>query len=163
MNVAQFLKKRDLALAESNRLPPATVEYLHQLVAQAHNQLYRSERYQFRKWHGVLFRDTPRRIFHDPCVHIAAVLFWGLFLISAYLAYDNSVWPGFAQDVVGQETLDQSADMFASFGGRGQAENWGMFGFYIVDAIRAAGLCDTHLQLGLLGDHLWIHVPPRSR
>ena len=121
----------DLALAESNRLPPATVEYLHQLVAQAHNQLYRSERYQFRKWHGVLFRDTPRRIFHDPCVHIAAVLFWGLFLISAYLAYDNSVWPGFAQDVVGQETLDQSADMFASFGGRGQAENWGMFGFYI--------------------------------
>ncbi len=121
----------DLALAESNRLPPATVEYLHQLVAQAHNQLYRSERYQFRKWHRVLFHDTPRRIFHDPCVHIVAVLFWGLFLISAYLAYDNSVWPGFAQDVVGQETLDQSADMFASFGGRGQAENWGMFGFYI--------------------------------
>jgi len=121
----------DLALAESNQLPPATVEYLHQLVAKAHNQLYRSERYQFRRWYRVIFRDTPRRIFHDPCVHIVAILFWGLFLTSAYLAYDNSVWPGFAQDVVGQEQLDASSEMFTSFGGRGHSENWLMFGFYI--------------------------------
>jgi uncharacterized membrane protein SpoIIM required for sporulation len=54
-----------------------------------------------------------------------------LFLISAYLAYDNSVWPGFAADVAGQEQLDSSAEMFADFSGRGAGGDWSMFGFYI--------------------------------
>ena len=36
----------DLALAEAYQLPPKTVDYLHRLVARAHNQLYRSRHYQ---------------------------------------------------------------------------------------------------------------------
>ena len=34
----------DLALAEAYQLPPKTVDYLHTLVARAHNQMYRSEK-----------------------------------------------------------------------------------------------------------------------
>ena len=37
----------DLALAEAYQLPPKTVDYLHKLVARSHNQLYRSQRYQW--------------------------------------------------------------------------------------------------------------------
>lgn len=123
----------DLALAESSQLPPATVDYLHQLVAKSHNQLYRSRRYRWNRWYDTIFRDTPRRIFSDPCVHIVTLFFWGLFLIAAYLAYDNSVWPGFAEDVVGEDTLDTYAEMYDGFGGRSAGANWSMLGFYILN------------------------------
>ncbi|MCH5378129.1 MAG: stage II sporulation protein M, partial [Planctomycetes bacterium] len=40
----------DLALADSYQLPPNTVQYLHRLVGRAHNQLYRSRKFDFAAW-----------------------------------------------------------------------------------------------------------------
>ena len=100
----------DLALAEAYQLPPNTVDYLHRLVAKSHNQLYRSQRFRWRDWYDKIFVETPQLIFNDPCIHIATVLFWGLFLMATYLAYDNTVWPGFAEKVVGEQGLETYKD-----------------------------------------------------
>lgn len=121
----------DLALAESYQLPPNTVDYLHRLVSRAHSQLYRSRKFQWQDWYKRIFVDTPRLVFNDPCVHIATVLFWGLFLMAAVLAYENTVWPGFAEKVVGEQNLDNVKDMYAGFGERGVGTNSMMMGFYV--------------------------------
>ena len=121
----------DLALAESYQLPPNTVDYLHRLVSRSHSQLYRSRKFQWRDWYKKIFVDTPRLVFNDPCVHIATVMFWGLFLMAAFLAYDNSVWPGFAEKVVGVETLDLVEDEYKRFGGGSVGTNSYRTGFYI--------------------------------
>ncbi len=121
----------DLALAESYQLPPNTVDYLHRLVARAHSQLYRSRRFQWRNWSKAIFEDTPQLIFNDPCIHLVTVMFWGLFLMAAFLAYDNSVWPGFAESVVGEEQLDAMQEMYTGFDGRGFGSNSAMMGFYV--------------------------------
>ena len=69
----------DLALADAYQLPPSTVHYLHQLVARAHNQLYRSRTFDFRAWLYELFVAVPQRLFADNCLRLAFVLFWGVF------------------------------------------------------------------------------------
>ena len=51
----------DLALADAYQLPPDTVQYLHRLVGQAHNQLYRSQRFDYASWGKMLLQDAPRR------------------------------------------------------------------------------------------------------
>ena len=122
----------DLALAEAYQLPPNTVDYLHRLVGRAHNQLYRSRSVQWAKWVQQIMIDTPRAIFRDPCVHIATGIFWGLFLMAAFLAYDDANWPGFAETVVGEAELEGVKEMYTGFGqGRGFGDDGLMFGFYI--------------------------------
>ncbi len=121
----------DLALASSYQLPPATVEYLHNLVARAHNQLYRSRRFQWNKWGHILFVYTPQKIFNDVCVQIAFFIFWGLFLSSAYLAYDVESFPTFAERVLGEEQMYEMERNFADFDGRTYGENASMAGFYV--------------------------------
>ena len=121
----------DLALAESSHLPPNTIEYLHQLVARAHNQLYRSQKFDRHAWYERIFVDTPKLIFNDPYVHIAAVIFWGLFLLAGWLSWDNTAWPGFAEQVVGETQLEEMEEGFAGFNGRSFGQNSFMFGFYI--------------------------------
>src|SRR5437660_9510188 len=76
----------DLALADSYQLPANTVLYLHQLVARAHNQLYRSRRFEFAKWGYELFRVVPSRLFRDWYLRFSFVIFWGLFLASMLFA-----------------------------------------------------------------------------
>ncbi|MEL7497089.1 MAG: stage II sporulation protein M [Planctomycetota bacterium] len=122
----------DLALAEAYQLPPNTVDYLHRLVARAHNQLYRSRSVQWSKWAQRILTETPRAIFCDPCVHIATAIFWGLFLLSAFLAYDDATWPNFAEQVVGEQQLDGMRDMYNNWGeGRNFGTDGQMFGFYV--------------------------------
>ena len=125
----------DLALAEAYQLPPNTVTYLHRLVARAHNQLYRSRSYRWQHWVEVIFVQTPRRIFHDPCVHVAIILFWGLFGLSAYLAYNENLWPGFCENVLGEDTMQMMKTMHAnSQGGLGNlSHNSTMYGFYVLN------------------------------
>jgi len=102
----------DLALADSYELPPGTVAYLHRLVARSHSQLYRSRMQDRKLWIDLLFVETPQRIFRDRCMQIAFCLFWGVFLLSAYLAYDTAVWPDYADQVL---TTNVQNDMLASF------------------------------------------------
>ncbi|MCC9609297.1 stage II sporulation protein M [Blastopirellula sp. JC732] len=101
----------DLALADSYQLPPNIVEYLHQLVGRAHNQLYRSRSID---WTGLvynLFVSTPRHIFADRCVQLCFFLFFGFFILSWVLAANPYLYPGFADEVVGRDSLDMMVEM----------------------------------------------------
>ena len=122
----------DLALADENRLPQNTVNYLHQLVGRAHNQLYRSRRFDYESWRHIMFTEVPQRIFNDRCVQTAFVLFWGAFLLSAVLAASEDLWPDYAEQVLSPEQIEM---MEASFGeplsGRSGQQNAIMASFYI--------------------------------
>jgi uncharacterized membrane protein SpoIIM required for sporulation len=104
----------DLALAYAYQLPHNTVQYLHRLVGRAHNRLYRSRRFEFAKWTESLLYDVPRTIFNDRCVQVMFVIFWGLFILSAFLAYSKTAWPEYAQEVIGPEMIEQLEEMYAN-------------------------------------------------
>lgn len=122
----------DLALADSYQLPPATVTYLHRLVARAHNNLYRSDRLDPSSWVETVFVVAPRQIFMDPCVRVATVLFFGLFALSMILAYNESTFPTFATSVMGSQQIEQMETMYAE-PVQGSLDHYvQMAGFYIM-------------------------------
>jgi uncharacterized membrane protein SpoIIM required for sporulation len=102
----------DLALAYSYQLPQNTVQYLHRLVGRAHNQLYRSRRFEIGKWLHMLLFEVPKVIFHDRCVQAMFCVFWGLFILSAYLAYSKTAWPDFAEQVLTADGLQNLEKMY---------------------------------------------------
>src|SRR6267142_751930 len=102
----------DLALAYAYQLPQNTVQYLHRLVGRAHNQLYRSRRFEFGKWVHTLLFEVPKTIFHDRCVQIMFCVFWGLFILSAYLAYSKTAWPDFAEQVLTADGIQSLEKMY---------------------------------------------------
>jgi len=103
----------DLALADSYQLPPATVTYLHRLVARAHNNLYRASRFHPGRWSETILKTAPQQIFSDPCVWVSTLLFFGLFTISLVIAYQETAFPQFAAAIVGQEQLEQVEEMYS--------------------------------------------------
>jgi uncharacterized membrane protein SpoIIM required for sporulation len=119
----------DLALADAYQLPPGTVLYLHQLVGRAHNQLYRSRTFNLRDWFQELFVRLPQRLFADKALRLALVIFWGMFLLSAALAYGT---PDFAQRVIGTEMIANLEDWYSEPpSGRSVGMGGQMVGFYI--------------------------------
>jgi len=102
----------DLALADAYQLPPGTVAYLHRLVARAHNQLYRADRFDPTRWGEVIFRDAPQQIFADPCVRVATIVFFGLFALSMFMGANETLFPGFAERMVGTTQLEQMEEMY---------------------------------------------------
>jgi uncharacterized membrane protein SpoIIM required for sporulation len=124
----------DLALAYAYQLPQNTVQYLHRLVGRSHNQLYRSRRFEWRRWGQMLLFDVPQTIFRDRCVQVMFCLFWGLFILSAYLAYSKAAWPDFAEQVLTQQGIEGLEEMYkdeiGASGRRGGEENMAMAGFY---------------------------------
>lgn len=122
----------DLALADAYQLPPNTVQYLHRLVGRAHNRLYRSRDFNYSAWGEMLLIDAPRRIFNDRCVQAAFVIFWGIFILSAFIAYSRSLWPNYAHDMLGEAQIEMLETSFADpIAGRNPNANFGMAGFYI--------------------------------
>ena len=121
----------DLALADAYQLPPNTVQYLHQLVGQAHNQLYRSRKYQFSRWAEVLLVETPQKILNDPCVQFVFVVFWGLFILSAWFAYNETVWPQFGKQVLGEDQIEAMKNSFHNFEDFSWSTNVFRASFYI--------------------------------
>jgi uncharacterized membrane protein SpoIIM required for sporulation len=123
----------DLALAYAYQLPQNTVQYLHRLVGRAHNQLYRSRKFELTKWTQMLLFDVPKMIFRDRCVQLMFCVFWGLFILSAYLAYSKAAWPDFADQVLTHDGIQQLEEMYKSpidGSQRGGDENMMMAGFY---------------------------------
>ncbi len=119
----------DLALADAYQLPPGTVGYLHRLVGQAHNQLYRSRKFDFASWYRVLLVEVPQRLFRDRCVQLAFCLFWFTFLGSALLAFWQDDW---ARDVLPVGLAEHLEESFSSpIAGRPAEQNYAMAGFYI--------------------------------
>jgi uncharacterized membrane protein SpoIIM required for sporulation len=140
----------DLALAHAYQLPQNTVQYLHRLVGRAHNQLYRSRQFEFKKWVDMLFYDVPKQVFNDRCIQLMFVLFWGLFILSAWLAYSKSVWPEFAEQVLTHEKITEMDEDFKNpIDGtvRGGDENAAMLGLYVE---RNAGIGLRCFAWGLL-------------
>jgi uncharacterized membrane protein SpoIIM required for sporulation len=143
----------DLALADAYQLPPATVDYLHQLVGRAHNQLYRGEALTLRAWFRELFLAVPRRLFRDRCLWLAAAVFWGVFLLSGVLAYTSQ---DFAERVVGKDQLTMMEDSYSqpvrrSFA-EGGSQGGGMAGFYIYHNVGIGLRCFAFgMLLGVAG------------
>ncbi|MGD9721948.1 MAG: stage II sporulation protein M [Pirellulales bacterium] len=119
----------DLALADAYRLPPDTVQYLHQLVGRAHNQLYRSQTFRWRQWGHEMFRALPRRMLRDRALWLALLVFWGVFGLSFMLGYSSRE---FVVQVAGEETMAQMQEMYSGpiFGRTAQMSST-MTGFYV--------------------------------
>jgi len=122
----------DLALADAYHLPPGTVVYLQRLVSRAHNRLHRSQGFAISKWAEALLVTAPRRIFADRCMHVAFVLFWGVFLLSASLAYFDKVWPEYTDAMISTSTqMELERNFREDITGRDPSLNFRMAGFYI--------------------------------
>ena len=100
----------DLMLAEDHDLPRQTVSYLHALVGRAHNLIYRASGFNFRDWGRSLFQTAPRRLRSDPALRIAALVFWGAFLMAGLLAAGRE---DFAGKVVGEMMVEQMDHMYS--------------------------------------------------
>lgn len=117
----------DLALADAYQLPPETIFYLHRLVGRAHNLLYRSRTFTISTWARQLLVDTPQRLFSDNCLRLAFCVFWGIFLLSSFLAY---TMPNYTEQLMGREFISMLEDMHSGEGGNAVLAP-GMAGFYI--------------------------------
>lgn len=119
----------DLALADAYQLPPHTVQYLHDLVGRAHNQLYRSRLFQWQTWAHEMFRRVPTMILFDRAAWLAFVIFWGIFFASMALAYSSRE---FSLEVIGQEAMDTYERNFSQpIDGRSFEDSSMMGGFYV--------------------------------
>jgi uncharacterized membrane protein SpoIIM required for sporulation len=119
----------DLALADAYQQPPNMVAFLHHLVARAHNQLYRARRFNVQAWSAEIFRNVPRRLYHDNALRLAFVIFWGIFIASMLLARGS---PEYANDLIGRESMAQFQENFSRpLAGRDSNDNFFMAGFYI--------------------------------
>jgi uncharacterized membrane protein SpoIIM required for sporulation len=122
----------DLALADAYQLPPNTVQYLHQLVGRAHNQLYRSRIFALAVWGRMLLVEVPQRIFSDRCVQLMFCLFWFVFLASAYLAASPTVFPHYADGILTREYITMLEQMYSQeIDGRDPETSYQMASFYI--------------------------------
>jgi uncharacterized membrane protein SpoIIM required for sporulation len=122
----------DLALADAYQLPPNTVQYLHQLVGRAHNQLYRSRIFALAAWGRMLLVEVPQRIFNDRCVQLMFCLFWFVFLASAYLAASPTTFPHYAEGILSREYITMLEEMYShEIDGRDPAASYQMASFYI--------------------------------
>jgi uncharacterized membrane protein SpoIIM required for sporulation len=122
----------DLALADAYQLPPNTVQYLHQLVGRAHNQLYRSRMFDLQRWGHTLLVEVPQRVFNDRCVQVVFVLFWFVFITSMLLAANPGQFPQFAESIMGADMINQLETSFAQeMGGRNAGESYVMASVYI--------------------------------
>lgn len=102
----------DLALAESHHLPQNTVQYLHRLVARSCNKMYRNPKTDFEQALDVMLQVVPQRVFRDRCIQVAFALFWGLFVLSAFIAYNRTMWPDYVKNVVGDDMIEQLEEMY---------------------------------------------------
>ena len=104
----------DLAMSDQYQLPPSTIEYLHRLVGRAHSQLYRSTAPRLDRILQYMFLIVPHAVFLDPCVILAALLFFGSFGLSAYIAYSTPEAREHANRVLGEEQIEMMEEMHSS-------------------------------------------------
>ena len=118
----------DLALADAYELPPATIQYLHQLVGRAHNQLYRARVLRWRQWWEEFFVRMPRRLYCDNCLRLAFLIFWGVLLLTGLLSYAK---PEFGQTVLGKEGIEEMERFPTTLDERDANIDGGMAGYYV--------------------------------
>ncbi len=122
----------DLMLAEAHDLPRDTVAYLHSLVGRAHNAVYKTQGFRWSDWVALIFDEVPRRLRADPLLRFAALVFWGLFLATAFVGATDL---DFVHRVVGEkqvETMESMYDSPLDEGGRPDRNDAAMSGYYIM-------------------------------
>ena len=121
----------DLMLAEAHDLPRETVAFLHALVGRAHNAVYKTQGFRWTDWVALVCDEVPRRLRADPLLRVAALAFWGLFLLTALL---GAIDPEFTARVVGEGQVTAMDSMYDqpvdSRNGVGRNDAF-MSGFYI--------------------------------
>ena len=120
----------DLMLAEAHDLPRDTVAYLHDLVARAHNVVYRGRGFRFRRWAGELLAAVPRRLRADPLLRFSALAFYGSFLAFGLI---GAARPELADRVAAALGSDLGAyeQMYAAPPGAAGRDDATMAGFYV--------------------------------
>ncbi|MFN6302693.1 MAG: stage II sporulation protein M [Planctomycetota bacterium] len=104
----------DLAMSDQLGLPPATIDYLQRLVARSHSRLYSSNSFPVSTWYRFVTQTAPRAVFSDVCVRIAFCVFFGMFSIAAFLGWAEGIFPNFAENIIGQEQIEQFETMYAA-------------------------------------------------
>jgi uncharacterized membrane protein SpoIIM required for sporulation len=158
----------DLALADAYQLPPGTIRFLHRLVGHAHNRLYRTRGFRVGTWGHQLLVEVPQRLFADNYLRLSFCIFWGVFLLSAFMAFTQ---PGHAERLAGKEFISMVEEMHSQPpqgkpgmpGRRGDASQ-AMVGFYIFNnttiglrcfafglLLGVGGLYETLFNAALLG------------
>jgi uncharacterized membrane protein SpoIIM required for sporulation len=82
----------------------------------------------------TLLQVVPQRVFNDRCIQTTFALFWGMFLLSAFLAYNRSLWPDYVKTVVGEDEIHSVEEMYDKpIDGtrRSEDQNAFMGGFYV--------------------------------
>ncbi len=121
----------DLMLADAYDLPRDTVAFLHSLVGRAHNAVYKTQGFRWTDWVALIFDEVPRRLRADVPLRVAALVFWGLFLITGFLGATDA---DFANRVVGAAQVEAIEAMYDQplNNDRGTGRNDAlMSGFYI--------------------------------
>lgn len=103
----------DLAMAEHWSLPPGTTDYLQRLVARAHGLLYRSSRFPVSNWWNYMTVTAPQAVFTDFCVKVTCIIFFGLFSLAALMGWAESLFPRFAERVLGNDQIGMLERMYA--------------------------------------------------
>jgi len=122
----------DLMLAEAHDLPRDTVAFLDALVGRAHNAVYRTQGFRWTDWTALIFDEVPRRLRSDPLLRVAAMVFYGLFLLTAFLGATDL---DFVNRVVGEKQVEAMEAMYDHpFDGEKRIERNDamMSGFYII-------------------------------
>jgi len=119
----------DLALADAYQLPLDTINYLHALVGRAHNQLYRSQTFQFAAWGREMFVTLPQRLVRDGALWLAMGIFWGSFALSMWLGFASRAY---TTEVVGESMLAKLEESFSHrIKGRDPLVDSQMVAFYV--------------------------------
>lgn len=134
---------QQLALATSRGYSEGLLTRLRQLVLAGHRQLYRHRSPLPGRLLGFVLAGFPALVRRQRrSVLLASGIFYGLLLISGWLVHlfpdlVFTVLP--AEQVADMEAMyDPDATRLGRFGERGSADDWAMFGFYVMNNIGIA-------------------------
>ncbi|WP_372865892.1 stage II sporulation protein M, partial [Pseudomonas sp.] len=134
---------QQLALAQARGYSNHLVEQLQQLVLRGHQQFYRHRSPLGTQLIGFILAGFPRLVRAEwRCVLIASLVFFGSLLTMGVLVY---LFPELIYSLVDpqqvasmEQMYDPDARRLGRFGERHSADDWLMFGFYIMNNIGIA-------------------------
>lgn len=134
---------RQLAMARSRAYADSLVEYLQRLNLRAHQQLYRPRREAGPRLLGFLLGGLPRQARAAwRSILLASLLFYGPLLLMALLVYH---YPDLVHSLLGASRLaelermyDPDASRLGPLSTRDSADDWLMFGYYILNNLGVA-------------------------
>ncbi len=134
---------RQLALAQSRGYADSLVEYLQRLALRAQQQLYRPRRETLPRLLGFLLGGLPRQVRAAwRSILLASLLFYGPLLLMALLVYH---YPELRHSLLGAERIaelermyDPDSSRLGPLSSRDSADDWLMFGYYILNNLGVA-------------------------